>query len=207
MMNINSPVVVILLAGMLGSTWAVAGDTLTGGTGNLDISLRIGVFDNDTGGSKCEISVAKSSQDLGLIVLSETGDNNHTLPNSFTIKECMNTPMDFKVDFSTPGPSGMYAEGYTGKLCPDSGVSCDSAFLPYNVLIPGHPPGVTGGANVFGGEGGMFVPGNGGSAMTVTPDSNNYTLQADTLFPAAGFKKLTTPGHYSGSYTWTFTYH
>ncbi|EMA3634551.1 hypothetical protein U2T52_004083 [Salmonella enterica] len=195
MMNINSPVVAILLAGILGSTWAVAGDTLTDGSGTLDLSFRIG--------GSCAISVEKTSQTFDYLK-SDIGNpaifEGVSLTNHFTITGCQGTPLDFKVSYSTPNPDFRGS----GSLCPSSGDCGEKNFFYTLQVLAMDMSGVEGGTE---GYPAMYrtVPEEGGTPMTVTPVSDNYTMQVDTYFSSQATHSVMA-GHYSGSYTWIFSY-
>ncbi|ELC8790709.1 hypothetical protein RJV04_005152 [Salmonella enterica] len=194
MMNINSPVVAILLAGILGSTWAVAGDTLTDGSGTLDLSFRIG--------GSCAISVEKTSQTFDYLK-SDIGNpvdlDGVSLLNRFTITGCQDTPLDFKVSYSTPNPD--FAD--SGSLCPSSG-DCGEKNFFYNLQVL-NQAGVEGGAPGYPEFAYHKVPVEGGTPLTITPVSDNYTMEVDTYFSFVATHSVVA-GHYSGSYTWIFSY-
>ncbi|EFS2651700.1 hypothetical protein HX362_004618 [Salmonella enterica] len=194
MMNINSPVVAILLTGMLGSTWAVAGDTLTDGSGTLDLSFRIG--------GSCAISVEKTSQTFDYLKsdLDNPVDlNGVSLFNQFTINGCQGTPLDFKVSYSTPNTD---FPG-TGSLCPSVG-DCGEKNFFYNLQVLDQD-GVEGGAPGYPERLYHVVPVEGGTPLTITPASDKYTMNVGTYFSYVA-THIVVAGHYSGSYTWIFSY-
>ncbi|EAW0248772.1 hypothetical protein CFG14_21570 [Salmonella enterica] len=205
MIRIKSCFMYVLLSSLVNCTVAIAdtpGD-IPGNSGsvNVHVSLRQNSL------STCKFSVERTNQSFDT---SGAHSKAVTLPNSFTINNCGDASLDFQVIFSNPiredgwwGPAG-----YAGRLCHGDG-DCTSAHTPtnaiaYYVVIPPNTPGVSG--KIMSGR----VPDSliTGEHMTIEPDSDNYTFNANTQIPPVSILNGMEShiGHVHGSYTYIFSF-
>ncbi|EMW0229938.1 hypothetical protein AADY61_004220 [Salmonella enterica] len=203
-MNINLPAVVILLAGLVGNMWAVAGDTLPNGSGTLDFS-----FIARPASEGCPISVEKSNQSA-VIKTSDVPANSDKnkvvvrLSNAFTIQQCRGALIGLSVDYSVNDYND--PEIVRGRICHQGGQGGGCSFgsglsyfvvVPSNIVLyptrPSYPVQWNGSSVIPAGQDINHV-------MTIAPDSDNWTFSADTIVMPMDDQALTA-GTMTGSYT------
>lgn len=203
-MNTNFPAVVILLAGLVGNMWAVAGDTLPNGSGTLDFS-----FIARPASEGCPISVEKSNQSA-VIKTSDVPENDTNkvvvrLSNTFTIQQCRGALIGLSVSYSSV--DDIYASIVRGMLCPQGGQGGGCSFgngLSYFVVVPSSivlnpsfpsAPVQWNGLSVIPSSESQII-----HTMTIAPDSDNWTFSAETIVMPLSNQALTA-GTMTGSYT------
>lgn len=167
------------------------------GNGKVSLSMSLEM-------PTCKVSVENTAQSFNVASVDNQGV---TLPNAFTAENCKGDSLDFKVIFSTPVPDAGWwgPKGYAGLLC-DGGGNCLKDTDPpvvFYVVIPEGTNGVSG--DLLDGR----VPDSStGKTVTIEPDSNNYTFDANTVIPAASFSngQHARSGRISGSYTYVFSF-
>ncbi|ELX3458973.1 hypothetical protein QKW80_003468 [Salmonella enterica] len=199
-MKINSCFLcVFLLSVPVESVTVMAADlSPVSGNGKVSLSMSLEV-------PTCKVSVENSVQSF-----TASGVDNKilTLPNVFTVENCKGDSLDFKVMFSNPVPVDYWwgPKGYAGLLCNvGSGCTADddeSYPVVFYLVIPDGTKGISG--DLLG-----RVPDNStGKTMTIKPDLNNYTFNANTVIPIMSFVNAMNhhPGRISGSYTYMFSF-
>lgn len=167
------------------------------GNGKVSLSMSLEV-------PTCKVSVENTSQSFNV---ASVEDRTLTLPNAFTAENCKGDSLDFKVIFSTPVPrDGWWGRaGYAGVLC-HGGVKClEDTDLPvvFYVVIPEGTNGVSGDIPL-----GRVPDSSTGKTVTIEPDSNNYTFNANTVIPPVSLANAQQSSHsrISGSYTYVFSF-
>ncbi|EKB5319525.1 hypothetical protein Q6Y00_003301 [Salmonella enterica] len=198
-MKINSCFLCVFLLSVPVESVTVMAADLSPVNGNGKVSLSM-ILEEPT----CKVSVENTTQSFNV---SNVDNKGLILPNVFTAENCKGHSLDFKVIFSTPVPQvGWWGPtGYAGVLC-HGGVKCledtDPAVVFY-VVIPDGTKGVSG--DLLSGR----VPDSStGKTVTIEPDSNNYTFNANTVIPVASVSNGQNgrPGRISGSYTYVFSF-
>ncbi|EJV8546515.1 hypothetical protein N7Y48_004369 [Salmonella enterica] len=167
------------------------------GNGKVNLSMSLEV-------PTCKVSVENTAQSFNVASVKE---RTLTLPNTFTAENCKGDSLDFKVFFSTPVPiDGWWGQaGYAGILC-YGGVKClEDPDLPvvFYVVIPEGTNGVSGDISF-----GRVPDSSTGKTVTIEPDSNNYTFNANTVIPPVSLAnaRLSSHSRISGSYTYVFSF-
>ncbi|EBG8828675.1 hypothetical protein FJQ28_24120 [Salmonella enterica] len=199
-MKINSCFLcVFLLSVPVESVTVMAADlSPVSGNGKVNLSMSLEV-------PTCKVSVENTVQSF--TVSSGVDNKILTLPNAFTVENCKGDSLDFKVIFSTPvSDAGWWGpKGYAGLLC-DGGGNCLKDTDPpvvFYVVIPEGTNGVSG--DLLDGR----VPDSStGQTVTITPDLNHYTFNANTVIPIVSLANAMQrhPGRISGSYTYIFSF-
>ncbi|ECC8259079.1 hypothetical protein DFU17_18590 [Salmonella enterica] len=198
-MKINSYFLcVFLLSVPVESVTVMAADlSPVSGNGKVNLSMSLEV-------PTCKVSVENTAQSFNVASVKE---RTLTLPNTFTAENCKGGSLDFKVFFSTPVPIyGWWGQaGYAGVLC-YGGVKClEDPDLPvvFYVVIPEGTNGVSGDISF-----GRVPDSSTGKTVTIEPDSNNYTFNANTVIPPVSLANAQKSSHsrISGSYTYVFSF-
>ncbi|EAP9736072.1 hypothetical protein HIX57_004720 [Salmonella enterica] len=199
-MKINSCFLcVFLLSVPVESVTVMAADlSPVSGNGKVNLSMSLEV-------PTCKVSVENTVQSF--TVSSGVDNKIMTLPNAFTVENCKGDSLDFKVTFSNPVPVDYWwgPAGYAGLLC-NVGSDCpayeDEHFpVVFYIIIPDGTKGISG---YFG-----RVPDSStGQTVTITPDLNHYTFNANTEIPIVSLANAMQrhPGRISGSYTYIFSF-
>lgn len=198
-MKINSCFLYVLLLSVpMESVTVMAADlSPVSGNGKVFLSMSLEV-------PTCKVSVENTTQSFNV---SNVDHKELTLPNAFIAENCKGDSLDFKVIFSTPvSYSGWWGSaGYAGLLC-DGGVKCledTGSPVVFYVVIPTGTKGVSGDLSD-----GRVPDGSTGKTVTIEPDLNNYTFNANTVIPAESFSsgQNSRSGRISGSYTYVFSF-